>query len=131
MSPIKPERKKLYPKDWPALSLKVRQEAADRCESCGVCNGSTGYRHGPLGEFRAFASVDRQLVSSVLADLIPGMRLTRIVLTVHHADGDPTNNARANLQALCQKCHLSADHSLAAGRRLVIQEGADCGPCDL
>ncbi len=27
-------------------------------------------------------------------------------LTVHHLDGDPTNNTRANLRALCQRCHL-------------------------
>ncbi len=28
-------------------------------------------------------------------------------LTVHHFDGDRANNARWNLMALCQKCHLS------------------------
>jgi 5-methylcytosine-specific restriction endonuclease McrA len=27
-------------------------------------------------------------------------------LTVHHLDGDKSNNARWNLAALCQKCHL-------------------------
>ena len=27
-------------------------------------------------------------------------------LTVHHLDGDETNNARENLRALCQRCHL-------------------------
>lgn len=28
-------------------------------------------------------------------------------LTVHHFDGDKSNNARWNLMALCQRCHLS------------------------
>jgi 5-methylcytosine-specific restriction endonuclease McrA len=28
------------------------------------------------------------------------------VLTVHHIDGDPQNNAEDNLIALCQRCHL-------------------------
>lgn len=28
------------------------------------------------------------------------------VLTVHHLDGDPSNNSRENLKALCQRCHL-------------------------
>lgn len=28
-------------------------------------------------------------------------------LTVHHFDGDKANNARWNLMALCQACHLS------------------------
>ena len=36
------------------------------------------------------------------------------VLTVHHRDGDPGNNARVNLVALCQRCHLSQQ---AATRR--------------
>ncbi len=27
-------------------------------------------------------------------------------LTVHHLDGDKSNNERWNLAALCQKCHL-------------------------
>lgn len=27
-------------------------------------------------------------------------------LTVHHLDGDKSNNARWNLAALCQRCHL-------------------------
>jgi len=34
------------------------------------------------------------------------------VLTVHHADGDPSNNRRSNLLALCAPCHL-ADHRRA------------------
>src|SRR3990167_7469256 len=29
------------------------------------------------------------------------------VLTVHHFDGDKTNNAWWNLAALCQRCHLT------------------------
>jgi len=28
------------------------------------------------------------------------------LLTVHHLDGDPSNNALDNLRALCQRCHL-------------------------
>lgn len=29
------------------------------------------------------------------------------ILTVHHLDGNPQNNAYENLVALCQACHLS------------------------
>ena len=29
------------------------------------------------------------------------------VLTVHHLDMDPSNNAEWNLACLCQRCHLS------------------------
>jgi len=33
-------------------------------------------------------------------------RLSGHVLTVHHLDADPSNNAAYNLVALCQRCHL-------------------------
>ena len=32
---------------------------------------------------------------------------TGYTLTVHHFDGNRSNNARFNLMALCQRCHLS------------------------
>jgi len=31
-------------------------------------------------------------------------------LTVHHRDGDPSNNEEKNLRALCQRCHLVEEH---------------------
>lgn len=31
---------------------------------------------------------------------------TRRILTVHHQDYDPSNNALSNLDVLCQGCHL-------------------------
>ena len=30
--PIRPENRALYPKDWPAISLEVRERAGWRCE---------------------------------------------------------------------------------------------------
>lgn len=33
-------------------------------------------------------------------------------LTVHHKDGDETNNHRSNLIALCQRCHLQRQRRL-------------------
>lgn len=33
-------------------------------------------------------------------------KLDNIVLTVHHIDYDPSNNALDNLAVLCQGCHL-------------------------
>lgn len=31
---------------------------------------------------------------------------------VHHLDGNPANNARDNLVALCNQCHLGGEHGL-------------------
>ena len=37
-------------------------------------------------------------------------------LTVHHIDGDPSNNDPANLVALCQRCHLRLHGQRAIGQ---------------
>jgi len=119
MSPIKPENKHRYGKDWNALSLKVREEAGQRCEICRVCNGAIGYRYKFGGLFRAIPRVDRALVLRTIEDISPGLKpakLTKIVLTVHHRDGQPENNQRGNLIALCQRCHLRADRELRKGK---------------
>ena len=44
-------------------------------------------------------------------------RRARVVLACCHLDHDPTNNAPANLAALCQHCHLEHDRSDNLARR--------------
>lgn len=112
--PIRPERRALYHPMWKEISEIVRFQADDRCEECRIPNGTVGYRWPTRGgEFRAVAMVDRPAVLRTLRDLRgPAARLTRIVLTVHHRDGDPENNGRENLAALCQRCHLRADRAM-------------------
>ena len=61
-----------YPKDWPAIAVRIKEKAGNKCERCSHKHEvETGY-----------------------------------VLTVHHLDGDKSNNADWNLAALCQRCHL-------------------------
>lgn len=81
--PISRERKALYPKNWREIALRVKEEAGWRCEWCGARHGEP---HPVTG--------------------------SKVVLTVHHIDGDARNNARSNLVALCQKCHLEADREM-------------------
>jgi 5-methylcytosine-specific restriction endonuclease McrA len=115
--PIREDRKRLYPENWPAISAMVRAEADYRCEQCRVPNATVGYRRLD-GSFAGVPAIDRPTVERVLRDLRgPVARLTRIVLTVHHRDGDPTNNRRDNLVALCQRCHLAADRELRGASR--------------
>lgn len=80
MSPIRPDRKALYPPDWPAISRRVKLAAGWRCQKCGVKHGAQNPRTGAT-----------------------------VVLTTHHKDFDPTNCRRRNLIALCQLCHNQAD----------------------
>lgn len=78
--PIQPENRERYPSDWKAISLRVRTEAEWRCQWCDAENGKPHPRTG-----------------------------SKVVLTVHHLNHLPEDSRRANLVALCQRCHLGAD----------------------
>lgn len=45
-------------------------------------------------------------------------------LTVHHFDGDKANNARHNLMALCQACHLSVQARVNPADPLMFEPAA-------
>ena len=81
-----------YPKNWKWLSDQVRKRNGGRCELCYAPNGSTVMRGKHL---------DHPWVQST-----PGIK---IILTVHHIDGDKKNNSEQNLISCCQKCHLRLD----------------------
>lgn len=91
--------RKLYPKDWEAISRRIRFERAqNRCEWCRAMN----YAAHPITG-------------------------SKVVLTVAHLDHTPTNCADKNLVALCQKCHLGYDLHRHLARRKVnrIMKGND------
>jgi 5-methylcytosine-specific restriction endonuclease McrA len=67
-------------REWDVLSLRVKEEQGWKCK----------FSDAPQG----------------LANPITG---SIVVLTTAHLDHDDTNNARANLAALCQRCHLRHD----------------------
>jgi 5-methylcytosine-specific restriction endonuclease McrA len=68
-----------YPKDWRAISLRIRERADWRCEWCGVPQGAPTKSGGP------------------------------VVLTVAHLNHDPSDCQDTNLAALCQSCHIRYD----------------------
>ena len=90
--PISPEKKKLYPPNWEEISLLIREQAGWKCELCKSAQDKP------------------QIVTGAI-----------VVLTVHHINGDPTDNRRINLIALCQKCHNRLDQPF---RRKKKEEGA-------
>lgn len=103
-----------YPKDWKAISLRIRKERAkDCCEDCGAPNGAWIQREklNPR-EFECCLEDDEE----------DGMyrKPVRVVLTVAHIgapkeDGTPGDKhdkhdvREENLRALCQRCHLVLD----------------------
>lgn len=76
--PIKDKTR--YPREWPAISRRIRERDGQRCRFCGAENGQPNPATG-----------------------------SRVVLTVAHLDHTPENCADDNLVALCQKCHLTYD----------------------
>jgi len=79
--PIKPENKARYPKNWKAISERIRfVRAGNKCEFCGAVN----YEPHPITG-------------------------SKVILTVAHLDHTPENCCDDNLRALCQRCHLRYD----------------------
>ena len=77
--PIK--NKSLYPRNWKEISNRIRfGRAKSKCELCDAEHDKPHWKTG-----------------------------SRVVLTVHHIDGDKNNNSEYNLIALCQRCHLRLD----------------------
>jgi 5-methylcytosine-specific restriction endonuclease McrA len=73
-----------YPDDWQEIATAVKKAAGYRCSRCYCqCLPPTpSYRHLAL-------SIRRSLSAQV-----------------HHIDGNPASNHRANLVCLCAGCHL-------------------------
>lgn len=113
-----------YPADWNAISKRIRDEAGNRCEWCGVANGAVGQRDR-FGTFHEMGPMEAET-----AVCVDGERVTRIVLTVAHVENpDPMDCRPENLAALCQACHNKLDrpmrqkHAAETRRRKRIASG--------
>lgn len=103
--PIKPENKKLYPKNWDEIRQNILKRAKNRCEFCGVENHIEGFR---LRNSERFVRTDNDVIMKRFAKEF-SHKIIKIVLTIAHLDHDPTNNDPNNLRALCQRCHNRYD----------------------
>jgi hypothetical protein len=118
--PIRPEEKARYPKDWPAISRRIREREGQRCKWCQAPNGVTIKQ--PATWVTEHAFVEMLLAcsseSSRLALANAYGKPLVVVLTVAHLDHTPENCADDNLVALCQRCHLTYDakHHAASAR---------------
>lgn len=139
--PIRPERAALYPDNWTELSQQVREEAGQRCEWCGAPNALDIVRKDGTGTYSVWCEeTDTDLWFNARGrrvkqpsgwyslgydeDLPEGFSVVRVVLTVAHLDQDARNNARENLAALCQRCHLTYDNQpLQRMKRAELEHG--------
>lgn len=93
--PIRPENKARYPKDWKAISLRIRERSGQRCE----CEGECGLHRTTPGPRRC---TERNGEPAKWAK-------GKVILTVAHLDHQPEHCADDNLKAMCQRCHLRYD----------------------
>lgn len=88
--PIRPENRARYPKEWKAISLRIRSERAGwRCEGSPAypdCRAEHGQPHPVTGG--------------------------KVVLTVGHLDHIPEHCGDENLKAWCQRCHNTYDMAM-------------------
>lgn len=103
-----------YHPKWLLISKLIRfNRAGNKCEHCGIVNGSV-VRRLKTG-WQNICSVDWDMIKSKVKNgyskmgAIKHLGFTKIVLTVAHLDHNKENNDFSNLAALCQKCHLSHD----------------------
>lgn len=124
--PIRKDLKPLYPDNWAEIRTKILARAENRCERCGIKNGSFGIRDLD-GHFQHLWEFDSMPFDD--EGFSDDAKFFKIVLTIAHLDHDPTHNDgmedgaqavaadRANLLALCQQCHNRHDGPHRGGNR--------------
>ncbi len=103
--PIRPENKARYPKDWKAISERIRfVRAESRCECSGECGddhsseaGNVTYGKRPVERCTAINYQEHPITGS------------RVILTVAHLNHEVENCDDNNLKAMCQRCHNKMD----------------------
>jgi len=91
MSPIRPSERKRYPKNWKAISARIKARAGGRCECVAECGLHPGWR-----------CRERDGQPALYAK-------GKIILTCAHLDRIPEHVEDGNLKAMCQRCHLRYD----------------------
>ena len=95
MSPIRASERSRYPRDWRAISERIRVRSGGRCE----CEGECGLHRTTPGPRRC---TERQGEPAKWAK-------GTVVLTTAHLNHRPEDCSDANLKAMCQRCHLRYD----------------------
>ncbi len=102
--PIRPEQRSRYPKDWDAISRRIRERDGNVCKWCAAPSGARICRlRADPAKWAIGLDVEMHFVLALFHDPIT------VVLTVAHLDHDPPNVEDDNLVALCQRCHLRYD----------------------
>ncbi|WP_253274438.1 HNH endonuclease [Myxosarcina sp. GI1] len=83
----------LYPANWKALTLKIKEAANWCCECCGK---------------RCYCPGERP-------ESLTRSEWTADILQVHHRNHDTTDNRLSNLLSVCAACHLNLHRGKYSG----------------
>jgi hypothetical protein len=124
--PIRPENKARYPKDWPAISQRIRLRAGNKCEFCGVPNHQLGAwinGHWHVAWPKGSGERDRPRQGEEFpchrGEVVEWRKVVRVVLTVAHLDHKPENCADES------RSRSTCSAALAAGPKGLLAEGYD------
>lgn len=98
-----------YPANWKTeIRPRILERSNHCCEQCGVKNYAVGARdkNGQWHDERSIHTLNSSHGLELFGEF---PRMIKIVLTIAHMNHDITDNRPENLQALCQKCHLTYD----------------------
>lgn len=113
-----PMNRALYPVDWKVITARLKDEVGQKCEECSAPNNTWIMRRldTPAVWMEAFT---KQWEEVLYWESEEWATEIKVVLTTAHLNHNPSDNDRANLRVLCQRCHLVYDsphHQINARR---------------
>ena len=103
-----------YVTEWAKISYQVKKDAGWRCVRCGHPNEGSGPhnrlgcdKHCDLSKHPELDDFPNHIGTVEFGETGLWPQQRQRVLTVHHFDGNKSNNRWFNLMALCQVCHLT------------------------
>lgn len=108
-----PWNRKLYPKNWDAIALAIKEQAGWNCQQCGrPCRKPKEKDWELIDRVEAdprWAPDLTQVVDSDEFGEVEVHKLGRFTLTVAHLNHRPEDCRPENLKALCSVCHCRMD----------------------
>lgn len=138
-----PFHRERYPKEWPAISKRIRERSGGKCECSGECGIEHNRRcNAPNGkwiwrgarqwwDWHEFYDGEETPRRKVIGEAWGGEEIwaVKVVLTVAHLNHVESDVRDENLLAMCQACHLRYDgehhkkNAAATRRRKKVKAG--------